>query len=260
MIGNSHVAAMRRSWDAVASRYPDLAVEIFGAHANTLNEIELRDTSLIANRHLWHFNAGGETERTRRIRLHDYDMFAIVGCDFGPLCVMKTYRRFMAFGMNAKGKRPLAREKFQVAALRTASDSVALRLCDLISHGSSVPLLVVPTPLPDEAGFTDQSLSLMAPWIEAQTFGDGDSLMRTFDDMCRALAETGVTVVRQPDETKASIISTLHAFSDGSYRLNQQADMLHPENDYFHMNDDYGALMWRETASAIARIRARNAV
>jgi hypothetical protein len=248
MIGNSHVAAMRLALQDALNAYPSLDVEVYGAHATNLVTARVHaGEELTFDKPLWVFAAGEEASRARSVPLRGFDDYVIVGCDFGPSCIFQTYKRYYFSGLKGKRRQAITRQQFMQAASRLAADSAALILARSIREAGG-NVLLVPTPLPAEKGLHDTEKAKMEPFRAAQDEGDGATLMQLYEELCSQQEQSGFRVIRQPEETKASEITSLQVFSDNSIRLRPGQDEIHPENDYFHMNSLYGSLIWKQIA------------
>lgn len=258
MIGNSHVAAMRLAWEQIASEYPDIDAWIYGAHANTLVTAETSDDGKLkcAGPPFWTFRPGEEPGRARSIPLRDFDAVVLVGCDFGPIAVFRTYRQYHFSALKAKRSQGLTRDLFIRAMMLRTLETAALVLAGQISEKAGHQVVLVPAPLPSENGLLDKDKALMEPYQTARDSGDTEALMALFDEMCRRMERRGHLVVRQPTETLATDISTIQRFSDNSVKLKADDDTPHPVDDYFHMNAEYGALVWRNVIAAIRKQKA----
>jgi hypothetical protein len=259
MIGNSHVAAMRLAWDKVAADYPTVDAHIYGAHARNLVSVQADAQKELRfdGPPLWSFRAGDEPGRARSIPLGGCDAIVIVGCDFGPTCVFRTYKRYHFAGLKGRRKQALTRDYFKRGVAAAVDESAAGVLAKTIRAVVGVPVLLVPAPLPAESGFADFDKTKMEPYRAAQEAGDGQNLMEIYDELCGDLDAGGLHVIRQPEITKASPLSSLQRYSDNSTRLRADDDALHPENDYFHMNEEYGSLVWAEI---IGDLRIRHVI
>ena len=256
MIGNSHVAALRLGWPLAAAELPGLVPDLFGAHAR--NIVNLEDAGggelRMSGNPFWHFEAGQEPDRATSIWPANYDAVAIVGCDFGPLNVFRTYRRYHFNGLTGRRKQALTRELFRRAVRISMDESAAVFLVNLIRTVCDKPILLLPTPMPAENGYADTEKTSMEPWQAAVEAKDDAPLLAIYDELCQRMRRQGITVIAQPALTLATPMSTLQEYSDDSVRLRADEQMLHPENDYFHMNARYGALMWHEIARVAAAL------
>lgn len=259
MIGNSHVAAMRLAWDKVAADYPMVDAHIYGSHARNLVTVQADAQKQLRfdGPSPWSFRAGEEPGRVRSIPLDGCVAVVIVGCDFGPACVFRTYKRYHFAGLKGRRKQALTRDYFKRAVAAAVDESAAGVLAKAIRTVVDAPVLLVPAPLPAESGFADHDKVKMEPYRAAQEADDGQGLLEIYDELCDDLGPRGLYVIRQPEVTKASPLSSLQRYSDNSARLRVGDDALHSENDYFHMNEEYGSLVWAEI---IGNLRVRQVI
>jgi hypothetical protein len=253
LIGNSHLAAVRAGWSIALPKLVGLTADLYAAHAKALIEIEHGDDGelRLASKLLWHFSSSGEAFRETGFYPAKYDASIIVGCDFGPTNVFRTYRRLSFYGLAGKGRQIVSRENFLRAVKNSVQQSAAGILMSLIKTTTDSPIYIVPTPMPSEAGYLDTEHRLMEPWRAASENGDENELKRVYDEICEEQRRLGVVIIQQPAETLVAPLRTNSKYSQGSLRLKPTADILHPEDDYFHMNADYGALVWEAIKDAV---------
>ena len=75
---------------------------------------------------------------------------------------------------------------------------------------------------------------------------DEETLYAAFSAMCADFAQGDHIVFEQPAQTRISGIFTRQEYGRGSVRLTKNFNVAHPENDYLHMNADYGVLVVRQ--------------
>ena len=253
MIGNSHVAAMRNAWNTVAADYPGLDVDIFAQHAKHFANATLTGKGALAveGPRLWRFRAGSDDNRCSEINLANYDAVILVALAFGANSVFRHYRKYHWYGMKGRRQQGLTRENFRKAAQSDAEATAALHLAALIQPAANVPLFLVPAPLPSERGYDDEDMPGMIAWRAAAENGDAEALMAMYDEILAGIGQNGVVIVAQPEDSKANFRATLQRYADNAARTHN--DGIRPENDYFHMNDEYGALIWRGLVQALRR-------
>ena len=176
---------------------------------------------------------------------------AIVGLVFGPLAVLRTYRRYSFMGLNRQDGQVLSKEQFKRAAQSYASETAALHVANLLKGRKN--LFLVPCALPGAAGLLDEVKVPMEIWRMAAEAGDGEALMAIYNTMRAELTASGITAVQQPAHTMASPISTLQTYNTNV--LMTKAGAMRPEDDYLHMNSNYGAVMWGELHAAMAKAK-----
>jgi hypothetical protein len=251
VIGNSHIAAVRNAWRNVGKDYPGLEAEFYAQHNSQIVNAILnsRGEITVEGSPFWHFKEGSDDVRANAIPWRDFDAVVLVGLAFGPGSVVRLYRKYHYFGL--KGRRPqaLTRENFRKAAWASANESSALHLVNLLGQEPRRPLFVVPTPLPSERGYDDAEKPGMIAWRAAAAAGDTEALLEIYDEICAGIAEKGAIILGQPPGTKVSNRCTFQKFADNATRVHNEG--IRPDNDYVHMNDEYGALVWREIANAL---------
>ena len=253
MIGNSHVAALRQGWDLAAPEFPGIDATIFGQHARGLITAAVSEQGGLSTRTgpFLSFRAGDPPARAPVIALPDYDAFVLVGCDFGSQAVFHTYMAYHFSGLKSRQGRALSREVFKRVALKRLLDSAAFLLTGLIENTVQKPILVMPMPLPAESGYDDPDMPHMAPYRDARQLGDFTKLLAIYHDICAELSGQGLAQVHQPPDTLVDGLATRDELCRGSVRLRPDTGSPHPANDYFHMNAQYGAIMWREAVKAL---------
>lgn len=251
LIGNSHLVAMIYAWEEIGHTYPDVKVDFYSEHARSVILASIAGNGRLhagPDPFKCRLAAGGRSE-AESIDLGQYDAVAIVGLVFGPLAVLRTYRRYMFMGLNRQDGQVLSKEQFKRAAQSHAAETAALHVANLLKGAKN--LFLVPCALPGADGLLDRVKVPMEIWRTAAEANDGEALMAIYNTMCAELTASGITVVPQPEQTKASPISTLQSYNTNV--LKTKAGAMRPEDDYFHMNSDYGAVMWGELLAAMTK-------
>ncbi len=252
-IGNSHLVAMMYAWEEISHKYPDVAADFYSENAQSLVFARMEQDGRLhvsSDPFKCRFAAGGRAEQDS-IDFSGYDAVIIVGLLFGPKAVLQAYKRYSFMGLNRQGGQVMSKEQFKRATLNFASETAALHIANLLKGRRN--LFLVPCALPGAKGFLDANKASMEIWREAAEAGDGEALMGIYTTMCNELTASGITVVPQPSETKASAISTLQSYN--SNVLKNKTGAMRPENDYSHMNSDYGAVMWGELLAAMEKAK-----
>lgn len=253
LFGNSHLVAMIWAWEVIGHKYPDVKVDFFSEHSNSLIYASMGGDGRL--------HAGPDPFKCRiaatgrsyaeSIDLSVYDAVSIVGLVFGPLAVLRTYRRFTFMGLNREDGQVLSKDQFKRAAQSFASETASLHIANLLKGRRN--LFVVPCALPGADGLLDLKKANMQDWRTAAEFGDGEALMAIYNTMCGELTASGITVVPQPGQTKASAISTLQSYNTNV--LYTKAGVIRPKDDYLHMNSGYGAVMWGELLAEMEKAK-----
>lgn len=250
LIGNSHLAAVRWAWDNIAGQHPAIEADFFSQHTENLVHASLTPEG--------HLDAGPEPFRgvlaaqkgvvtPQAIDLSGYDAVVLVGLAFGPRIAVQPYRRFTFMGLKRRDTQAISRDQYMTAVRRAARETSAVHLAALLAGRHR--LLLVPCALPGERGRADLEFKSLDAFRMAEEADDGAALMALYGAYCAELEKTGVTMVFQPPETVTSGLWTFDTFNkDVVYT---RAGSVRPDNDYYHMNADYGALVWREVIAAL---------
>ena len=225
IIGNSHVGALKRAWDAES--YPSIEIVFFAARGARLRDLTVKRKVLVpATRSLKNalkFTSGGIS----RIDPKQYDYFLIYGAQAVHLLLCKD-------------------SSYSQAVLRdTAKDhvqnTVSFELIKKLRKITDKKIFIGHHPL-----YAAESLQHRD--ISAEYLDGIDQLNRV------AYSELNCEMIAQPPETIVNGYFTDPIYTKGSKRLTvnpAREGKLHPENDKTHMNEKFGK-MWLE--SLFARI------
>lgn len=212
VIGNSHVGALRRGWDALKAERDDVQPVFFASPGRSLAGLQRQGTRLVpalpgVARYLA-LTSGGLSE----IELGEFDAFVLVG---------------MAFLM------PRPDRRHTLAVIRATCEdawttSISASLVALIRASSGVPLLVAHNPLP----------SARQPNAHLRPLGYAE----TMDVMQNDVMPPAVQLLPQVAETRADDWLTRPEFLAGATTL--LGEGLEDDNAT-HMNARFGELQWR---------------
>lgn len=240
IIGNSHVAALKFAWEQVKADYPGRNITFFAVGASA------------ATRADWEFAEGQVRLRSERGRAGfaassggrrgvtaDFDAHVVCGfhsikpaAQIHARCRTESQRR-------DKGRALISEECF-VAALRDGlMDRTGMAVTRLIEDNLGRPVTVIPRPFVSEA-----ALEKRGYWSRVAATGDSVSLARLFRSAITSLLASGSRFVEQPAETVSDGIFTKVEFTIGSPKL--KAGREREEDDLYHMNSRYGALVLRD--------------
>lgn len=251
VIGNSHVAALLTAWEDVAADYPKVEAEFFGHRAvYYFDMVASENAVLTCEPPMFRFTPGQPQVRDNSVAITTYDAAVVVGCAFGPACVLRIYLDYHFPALAGRQGDQITRDQFKQAVHQRVRETPVYHVCSVIRGVSPMPLLAVPVPLPNENGFAPAATPIMWAYRDAADNGDGPKLMELYREVCDELRAEGIVVVGQSEETKASEISTRAPFGENAVRLRKQ-EKGHASDDVFHMNADYGKSMWREVVAAL---------
>ncbi len=219
VLGNSQVACLKAAWDVADMRSRLHELTFFAAFGLSLSKLKIDGERLVPStvslrRHLMYTAGQGE------INLPDYD--AVLICGTGLVI------------------RPVdARTSRQV--LRTLSsdvlrNSLAYSLASQVRQISDTPIYIMPAPLLDER---------TADRVRFEIVGYDEY----FSLMTQALDIPKAHLLKQPEQTITRGHYTKLEFSKDAVRLavaGKQEGIQHKDEDYNHMNADYGAVRLKD--------------
>lgn len=242
---------MLLAWKRIAANYPSLDVDFVGQPQKMLLNATPVDGGLLQFEKVRLLFAPVKREGGT-IRPADYDALVIAACSYGPIAVMNLYREMSFFGLNRKSPNVMSRDRFMAAARYALNATAAMHICGLWRQQSDKPILLVPNPLPSEAGFHDQQQLKMRIWQLCRESADEETLLALFSGVTAELeVKLGFTFIPQAELTRQSAISTKAAYCENAVSVLNPQELAHAEDDYFHMNDAYGEAMWKEIAVAL---------
>lgn len=218
VIGNSHVGALKRAWDAMPGRHQSANITFFAARGRGLEGLAVNDGRLVPETEFLkkslEFTSGGK----QVIDPDEYDVSLV-------------------YGLGASGLFISPKRYYSSAVLRqAANDHVAgtpsFNLIRKIRQLTDKTVFVGHSPL---RAFRGEGFKVVEP--EAYLFG-----LEVVNDF--VYSSIGSELVAQPLHTIVNGRFTNPLFSQGSKRLSirdKHDDEHHPENDYAHMNDEFGA-------------------
>lgn len=231
LIGNSHAAAWKAGWDAVAQDWPDAEITFFAARSRRavdISRLRPEGGKLVADQprlaEALAVTSGGQ----RTVDPADYDALILTG--FLPRIIalppVSPYSAAVRAAMydSAKKGTPLAR---MVHRIRQAAPQI--------------PVFAAAYPL--EATGPDNAPAESARYHAAAA-----------EMAARVHTPMGATLLPQPAPTILADRWTSPAYSRGSVRLADRPDgaqKAHPGDDRQHMNAEFGKLALAEALGAI---------
>lgn len=215
LLGNSHAAALKLAWPAVASSLAGLRVTFFASRGTKLDSLAIADGTLASKVDSISKDIAFTSGGLDRIVLADFDLFVLYG-----------------LGLRGTLDRPdgvFYSESLLAQACVGQSKSVGLNLLTKIRSVSSAPVFVGHEPLPS-------AVTVESPAPE-----------RYLDDIRRAnrvvFEPLDATLLPQPVATLSGSRCTRTEYSIGSRRLDvgdEISNELHGVHDRKHMNAEFG--------------------
>jgi hypothetical protein len=232
IIGNSHAAALRQGWKAIAGDYPQVSITFFAAPGPLLREVVVEERALVSTNErlsaFFRMTSGGKAE----IRPSDYDRIVVAGSGIGIARFSELYRTHRPFDLLSAGTVPISQPCLAASARGFLSSSTGFRIARMLK----APVTFIPEPFP--AAGVAASDRWRPIWSDprirrnaALTFGSA---------LCEAAARLDSAVLQQPPGTMSGEF-TLQEYSRDSMVFTLERK--HRVDDHCHMNGDYGALV-----------------
>jgi hypothetical protein len=256
VIGNSHIGAIKKGWDAGLAADPaawaDIQPTFFGAPRDGLRHIALEDGCIVPERndiaeHFQRTSAGQS-----RIVLADYDGFFLVGLGVSVKRILRFYRSHIWVGLNHNAAKTLVHPAFMQEFLIEGYGSTRLvEVASLIRSAVDRPVLAMTEPLWAEWIRAGQDGTAEYGWDNAIKAGDAAQIGTAFRQTVAAALDGVATLVAQAPETVQDSIMTAAAYNDGGPGLKPE----NAEIDAAHMNAAFGQAMWPHVRQALYSVR-----
>lgn len=235
VVGNSHIAAYKLGWERLKDGHPGIDLTFFGATGRKMGALRVQDGALVPGTEQLKASLKWTSGGQDRIR-GGFDAYLVVGMGFSfPLAmrILRTHRPPSLFCPYAD-RQLISEECLRQATRGLLMQSIAVRTLRKLRTITDAPIVYVPNPYPTK-------LVLASP--EAGYWGCVPVRQQVFRWYRETLEELGTTcrVMEQPESTIEDGMFTRELFSVGSVRLTQDLDERHPDDDYGHMNGEFGA-------------------
>jgi hypothetical protein len=254
LIGNSHLATLKRAWDVREdARRDGLSLTFFGSSGTSVSSLVFDDGYLVPREQkvarTFQLTAG-----TDRIDLGSYDAFVFTGVVFefrDFLAIFKTHVLLPQAHM--RPKRPiLSKAAFRQTVEDLASQRCAGgRLADTIRAAVGRPIVSIASPCPCESILRDKNFAGYARSVDDPFLG---VLYEIYLAQARNLATArGWTFVPQDESTLRTPGLSLEEYSVNSVDVGWTPGTEGPDkrDDVWHMNARYGQLMLDRLLTAL---------
>lgn len=260
-IGTSHIGTLKGGWDQIAPRWEGLAMSFFGAPnlrgVESLSFLTLEGRAIVPMdtdvKRYFNLTSGGLS----RIDLDAYDAFIVVS-GVGPITSFDLYTLYRTDEQLHTDENVLLSPTCLVEAIAGIfRDTYGYRLTTALAQLTGKPVFLTPEPRPSDALRTASGSSLPI-WdfyikLAKQLLANGDHLSGAhyYKAALGAIRQPGVSVVDAPAALIVDGLFTPHAFSKGSLWLQNERYEPSPQEDFFHMNQDYGAAVLHEILTGL---------
>lgn len=238
IIGNSHLAAYKLGWENIKLNYPNIECVFFGSPTTSMRALKVDSNTLVPTSDLVRENISWTSGGLDRIS-GDFDGYVLVGMGFSfvhLMAIIKSHRPKSVFDYKANDHQLISDAFFMSVMKATLHNSTGLNLVDKIKNITLAPLVYAPNPYPEIAILEDAS-------YKYYLFDDLRSkIFNFYKQSFLHLADRGAVIFNQPEITTVDEMFTRHEYSQGSIKLKVGMASKHNDNDYFHMNADFGQL------------------
>lgn len=261
VLGNSHLAAFKLGWDALAAAGDPLSREVspvfFGAPREGLKHIRHEGGVIVPTRkdivEGFERMSGGH----RDIRLAEYDAVLLVGLNVNIKRVLRFYRSHVWFGMaGVEGKCMVPRRFMREFLTERFGDTLLVNTVAKLREGTSAPIVAVAEPFWASwvRNAEERGDAADYGWDDAIRAGDAPALGEVFrETVSAALAGRAVLVPQPPETVQDSILTRVEFNKDASRLISGEGG----GTDAAHMNGEFGRVIW---PLAVAAARTRPAV
>jgi hypothetical protein len=236
IIGNSHIACLKMGWDNLSSEYSDIAVDFYGARAQSLNRVHLEGRCVIPDddgiARAFVLSSG-----QAYLDADLYDFIFVVGAGLSLHRVVDFYGNFRSDDHRRDGRYLLSSAAFAAAAFGLLDKTSTIHILKLLKAISAENVLVYPNPLPGEGLL---GMPGRANWHQMIENDDTESILSIFEAYIENLIEQGIAIRRQPSDTLQSPIFTQSQFSAGYPAI----------TDDVHKNCSFGRIIMRDILSS----------
>jgi hypothetical protein len=225
VLGNSQAACLKAAWDVPKNRPPRHELTFFAAFGMSLGNLAVDGERLVPStkalrRHLEYTAGLGEVDGPA------YDAFLICGAGFGLRPIDARLSRQLVGALSSD-------------LLRT---SLAYSLASKVRQITDAPIYIMHAPLLDER-------TAGRARFEVLSYGDYFPLLKQAVDIPMA------DLLKQPEQTITRGHYTKLEFSKDAVRLAVKGGgegIQHKDEDYNHMNADYGAVRLKDFFERLA--------
>lgn len=239
IIGNSHLAAVKLAWDDLANCYKDIEIVFFGARGTAMKNLEVKNGCLIPTddftKQEIKFTSGGQ----EFISFNNFDAILLYGlaCDLRMLSFpLSTHR----LGHKIADSRPIMSQAcFTQLCEDRVSHNILFEIATMVRDATDIPIFVSPAPFPSQACIEDETQN----WSYLNNHDGKITQQSYYQGISNAFSSLHAIFIPQPEATITNNVFSKPHFTKKAIRLIKGFSHIHPENDYLHMNKDYGKLL-----------------
>ena len=257
VLGNSHLLSMKSGWELVQDAFPEHDLTFFGAPKAMMDDLVLEGSSLVPGTEQLRRKLGNFSGGLEMVDLDAFDVFVVVGLQFGPRRLAQLYRthRSPVFEWREplNDLAPMARREepvtmiserlFSDAIIAGLTDTMAIRMIDMIRDVTEKPIYLVSAPY-----FSELALDT-GDWDTVIGSGDVEILAQRFRKYARHACPVHVNLVLTPNR-----LLSHGFFTSKDYATAPEKD---GSQDLLNTSDEYGAAMLRSVFAIMRKSERR---
>jgi hypothetical protein len=238
VIGDSHTAALKAGWTAIAGEFPDATLTFFAAGRERLVHLIVQDGALVAGdkslRLAFKHSSGGADRIAPR-----FDRYVLCGLGSSMRTILPLFRALRPATIAPDDRQIVSNACYAACMARLLSMTPLMWLLEQVRQISDAPALLVPTP----------SFAPRPAFDKMQESGEAACLATFFAPAFDSLAAPhGARFLPQPRETLGeSAMCTDPIHFHGAVHLSDGGD-----DDQNHCNAAYGAIVLRHVLAELA--------
>lgn len=259
IIGNSHVAALRRAWAQHPGRWADICPTFVAAPRSLLLHTKVEGGYLVPTA-LATRQALQRLSGIASLDLSAQDLFVVVGGSMTLLTAVQPYRDARWPGLPSVADCPdlaclrqqlISKNAAQAIVCAILSQRLGAQLAMRLRAGTSCPIFLAEQPRLSDGVLTMRHPAARLHKIAIRS-GDAAAIARLFETAAiAALAPSGTRFLPQPAQSISQQLFTASRYMIGSEMLGPDRGALHDRDDITHANASYGALVLDQIMAAL---------
>lgn len=244
MVGNSHLAAYKLAWENIRAAHPGLDITFFGSPTTSMRALAVENGALVPRTEILRENLAWTSEGSASIA-GDFDAYVMIGMGFSfvhLMAILRTHRPASIFRAT-DAQQLISEDALSSFMTATLGNCTGLSVVDKLRQITHAPIVYAPNPFPATGVLRD-------PDYEYYSYPETRSAIFAFYRQSRSeLVRRGCFVFNQPDETVKDEMFTRDKFTQGAIKLKRGMKSVQKENDYFHMNAEFGRVSMEKLIS-----------
>jgi hypothetical protein len=246
VIGNSHIAALKVGWESIKTDFPEETLTFFGAPGLKMNGLRPFEGSLVTDWPEVKASLKRTSQGKSQIDSALYDRFIVCGMRYSIDKALQLYDNYRTEPESKDDREPISLHCFMRAIEDNLRASVAIRTVEKLRAITHSPIALIPAPLRSE---DSKSETLKRIYDKRSPQYICDLFARISDEFSKKFA---FRLFPQPEMTKATPFETKSAYSRELVRLVAPVAADDDDEDFDHMNAEYGAIVLRAVLSDAA--------